>query len=135
MTSEAQALAPGPCLGQGISIFCQGVWVTLCFAFQKLVAVLSSEALKLCTCPVRGPFLLHSPLPGAQVLSPLLSLSLFFSFILTDYVEVFLPFQKSEVFCQYSLDVLCKPLWTYLREEVGSMSYSSAILIPPSRKA
>ena len=101
MTSEAQALAPGPCLGQRISIYYQGVWVTLCFAFQKLVAALSSEALKLCTCPVRGPFLLHSPLPGTQVLSPLLSLSLFFfSFILTNYMEVFLPFQKSEVFCQ-----------------------------------
>ena len=34
--------------------------------------------LKLCTCPLRGPFLLHSPLPGAQVLLTLLSLSLFF---------------------------------------------------------
>lgn len=82
-----------------------------------------------------GTFPPSQPPPWGTGLVPTPFSLFFFSFILTDYVEVFLPFQKSEVFCQYSLDVLCKPLWTYLREEVGSMSYSSAILIPPSRKA
>ena len=31
-----------------------------------------------------------------------------FSFVLPGYVEVFLPFWKSEVFCLCSVDVLCE---------------------------
>lgn len=59
---------------------------------------------------VREPFLLHSSLLGAQVpSSALLSRFLFlFSFVLLGYIELFLPFLKAEVFCQCSVDVLCK---------------------------
>ena len=143
MTSEAQALAPSPCLSQHISVYCQGVWVTLCFAFQKLVAALSSEALKLCTCPVRGSFLLynHSSLPGAQVLSPLLSLSLSFFFHPNWLCGGFLALSEVwgllPVFSRCSMQTVWHigVFWTYLWEEVSSMSYSSAILIPSSHKA
>ena len=63
--------------------------------------------------PVKGlpsvwkPFLLHDSLPEVQVLSLFFSLCFFlFSFALPSYVEIFLPFWKSEVFCQRSVGVL-----------------------------
>ena len=62
--------------------------------------------------PVKGlssvwkPFLLHSSLPLVQVPSLFFCLFLLFSFALPRYVGSFLPFGKSEVFCQGSVGVL-----------------------------
>ena len=50
------------------------------------------------------PFLLHSSLPLVQV--PSLFFVSVFSFALTRYVGSFLPFGKSELFCQRSVGVL-----------------------------
>ena len=52
-------------------------------------------------------FLLHSSLPEVQVPSLFFCLCFFlFSFALPRYVGSFLPFGKSEVFCQHSVGVL-----------------------------
>ena len=54
------------------------------------------------------PFLLHSSLPLVQVLSLFFCLCFFFflSFALPRYMGSFLPFGKSDVFCQRSVGVL-----------------------------
>ena len=49
---------------------------------------------------VQEPFLFHGSLPQVQVPSWFLSLLSFCSVFLPGYVEIFLTFQKSEVFCQ-----------------------------------
>ena len=52
-------------------------------------------------------FLLHSSFPEVQVPSLFFCLCFFlFSFALPRYMGSFLPFVKSEVFCQYSVGVL-----------------------------
>ncbi len=51
-------------------------------------------------------FLLHSSLPQVQDPSLSFCLCLFFSFALTRYMGGFLPFGRSEVFCQHSVDIL-----------------------------
>ena len=57
---------------------------------------------------VQKPLLFHSLLPGTQVPSQFLSLFFLSSFVLLSYMKIFLPFRKSEVFFQCSVDVLCK---------------------------
>ena len=62
--------------------------------------------------PVKGPpsvwkpFLLHSSLPVVQVPSLFFCLFFLFSFALPRYVGSFLPFGRSEVFCEHSVGVL-----------------------------
>ena len=75
-----------------------------------------SEASPLChpqSLPAKGlpsawkPFLLHSSLPLVQILSLFFCLCyFFFSFALPKYVGSFLPFGRSDVFCQRSVGVL-----------------------------
>lgn len=54
---------------------------------------------------VQEHFLLHSSLPEVQAPS---SSFFFFPFVLFGYMEVFLSFQKSKVFCWCSVTVLCE---------------------------
>ena len=64
--------------------------------------------------------------------------SISFSFVLSGYMEVFLPFWKSEVLCQHSIDVLCELFCLYmffliyLLEDMSSMSYSPTPLLSSS---
>ena len=133
LTSEARASAPSPPGPRGwggvraekpLGLVSAGryqssVREALRFSLCIPVAVLSSVALKLPHAtqppspPVKGLpsvwklFLLHSSLPEGQVPSLiLLSLFFLFSFALPKYVGSFLPFGKSEVFCQRSVGVL-----------------------------
>ena len=81
-----------------------------CFACSK-DAVLSSLALKL---PLQADLLPARGFPGCKTLSlgcrthpdSFLSLGFLFSLNLSSYMEVFMSFKKSEVFCQCSVDVL-----------------------------
>lgn len=88
--------------------------ICFCSGCYELVSVLYSEALKsllsrLISLLARGfprveePFFFHSSLPGALVPSQFLFHFLFL-FVLSGYLEVFLLFQKSEVFCQHLVD-------------------------------
>ena len=92
------------------------VWESLRCAFRTPVAALSSVAPKLChpqSLPAKGlpsvwkPFLLHSSLPLVQVPSLFFCLCFFF-FLLPypRYMGSFLPFGRSEVFCQRSVGVV-----------------------------
>ena len=94
------------------------VWESLRFALRTPVAALSSVAPKpppsvtRSLCPRRA-FLVCGNLsfftaPSPRCRSRPYSLSLFFlfSFALPRYVESFLPFGRSEVFCQHSVGVL-----------------------------
>ena len=88
---------------------------------RKAVAALSFEAPKLPLCPSWshhqwGNFAMCRNLSFFTACSqglrfhPSSSLYLFFlsSFVLLSYMKIFLPFRKSEVFFQCSVDVLCK---------------------------
>ena len=126
-TSEAGAPALSPHPPQQVSR--QASWadecwpalilvqVSLHFALHTLVAVLSSVAPKLPLShppspPVKGLpsvwrlFLLHSSLPEVQFPSLLFCLFSLFTFSLTMYMGSFLPFRRSEFFCQHSVGVL-----------------------------
>ena len=127
--TEARASAPSPCPPPQVSrqasrageccstlILCVGI-SPLCPPHPCGCALLcGSEAYPFRhpqSPPVKGlpsvwtPFLLHSSLPLVQVLSLLFfSLLFLFSFVLPKYVGSFLPFGRSEVFCQRSVGVL-----------------------------
>ena len=133
LISEARASAPSPCSHWWTSISGRGVQGGSTDHLCKLLNLLPS-ADQLLHSPSRlwsflsiqanfptsdgtsqgvGTFLSQLPPWGSgPVLIPF-SLSLFFffifyfSFVLPGYVEIFLPFWKSEV-CQHSVDVLCK---------------------------
>ena len=97
---------------------CSSVRESLRFALRTPVAALSCVALKLppsatCSLPPRRGFLVCGKL--SSLTAPSLwcrfcpySLSLFFlfSFALSRYVGSFLPFGRSEFFCQHSVGVL-----------------------------
>ena len=121
---EAQVPAPSPCqhwwmcirLGSAGWQQWPPVQLSLCSGYHKPAATLSSEALKLTFCPGRSPCQwggfpwcrnLSSFTPPSQGLKswPNSFLS-FFSFFLPSYMEIFLIFQQSEVFCQHSVDIL-----------------------------
>ena len=126
LTSKAQASAPSPHLPQRTSISGWGVLgsaLTVCAGISPLCLLQTgccallrgSEApplSQLISPPVRGlprvwkPF----PVPSWECRSCHNSfLSFFFflySFVLHSYLEIFLPFWKSAVFCQRSLDIL-----------------------------
>ena len=120
LTSEAWASAPSPCLYQASQAGeLRALVLTVC-AGRPLSIFPSANWL------LRSPLRWSSPsvplvrgLPGCRNLSSLtapsegtdpvpipFSLSLFSSFVLPNHVEIFLPFQKSEVLCQHSVDVL-----------------------------
>ena len=122
LTSEAWASAPSPCLYQASQAGeLRALVLTVC-AGRPLSIFPSANWL------LRSPLRWSSPsvplvrgLPGCRNLSSLtapsegtdpvpipFSLSLFSSFVLPSHVEIFLPFQKSEVLCQHSVDVLWK---------------------------
>ena len=127
--TEARALAPSPHPSQRGSRLASRAgecWAAplLCVAISPLCpphpcccALLhGSEASPLCqlqSLPTKGlpsvwkPFLLHSSLPLVQVPSLFFCLCFFlFCFALPSYVGSFLPFGRSEVFCQRSMSVL-----------------------------
>ena len=126
LTSKTQASAPSPRPPQWMSISGWGVpgdgpdhlcrSLSALSSKNPLLAAFSPKApplSRLISSPVRGlpsvwkPFLFHSSLPGVQVLSCFLSLIFsFFSFVLPSYMEIFLLFWKSEVFCQHSVNIL-----------------------------
>ena len=128
LTSKARTSAPSPHPPRQVSkqasqagecwsapILCVGI-SPLCPLYPCCCTLLcGSKTPPLLSPPARGLpsvwklFLLHSSLPGpsqgwAQV--PSLLFCLFFSFALPRYVGNFLPFWKSEVFCQLSVGVL-----------------------------
>ena len=127
LSSEAWALAPSPCLYQQASIWgyeCRAgyehrpVCVGLHFTFCKVVAILSSKAQKISLHSGRSPhqwrdfpgcwniFFFIAPSQGFRS-HPDSFLFLFSSFFChTQLHGDFLAFQKSEVFCQHSVDVL-----------------------------
>ena len=126
-TSEARASAPSPRLPWRVSrqasqagecwsapILCAGI-SPLCPPHPCCCALLRGSK----ASPLRPPvftgegapsvwklFLLHSSLPGVQVLSLFFCLYFFFfSFALPRYMGICLPFRKPEVFCQCSVGV------------------------------
>ena len=128
LTSEAQASAPSPQPPQWVSrqtsqarecwsapIFCVGI-SPLCPPHPCCCALLrgseASPPTHSLSPPAKGLpsawklFLLHSSLPEVQVPSLFFCLFFPFSFALPRYVGSFLPFGKSEVFCQHSVGVL-----------------------------
>ena len=100
------------------------VWLSLRFAVPRRAAMLFSKALKLPFCPGWSPCQLGG-LPGCRVLSSFTAppqrcwscpdsfffslLSFFFLVVYPAMWRVSCPFQKSEVFCQCSGDVLREP--------------------------
>ena len=128
-STEARASAPSPRPPRRVSrqasqagecwsalILCVGI-SPLCPPHPCGCALLrGSEASPLChpqSPPTKGlpsvwkPFLLHGSLPLVQVLSLFFCLCYFlFSFALPKYGGSFLPFWRSDVFCQRSVGVL-----------------------------
>ena len=123
-STEARASAPSPCPPRRLSR--QASRAGECYSALILCAGVSplcplhpsgcAEASPLChpqSLPMTGlpgvwkPFLLHGSLPLVQVPSLFFCFCyFFFSFALPKYVGIFLPFGRSDVFCQRSVGVL-----------------------------